>query len=299
MNFARYPWLARDLDEDEEARERLSALRERYVGTGAVVIPEFLAPDALREAAKDARAREGDAFTTDDVHTAYQRSPDLDRFPGRSVYNHEMRTRVASTAYDELHDDSALKSLYRYPILRKLVAKIVGKDRLYLSEDPLGCCSINVFRPGYYHSFHFDEAEFSTTLMLQEAGDPASGLFQYTDPLRQDSDELALDKVAAVIDEYDNACLEGKALTELRRRDDHGEGDESEFLAKPPALHTLDFRPGTLSIFSGSRSLHRVTQVEGDRSRLVAVLTFAPQPGFRNSRRVQEMFWGRSVPVVT
>ena len=65
---------------------------------------------------------------------------------------------------------------------------------------------------------------------------------------------------------------------------------------QPPVLHTLEFEPGTLSIFAGSKSLHRVTKVEGNQSRLVAVLTFASQPGFRNTPKVQKLFWGRSVP---
>ena len=62
----------------------------------------------------------------------------------------------------------------------------------------------------------------------------------------------------------------------------------------PPLLHTLDFAPGTLSIFSGSKSLHRVTRVLGPSARLVAVLTFASEPDFCNSPEVQRMFWGRS-----
>ena len=120
-----------------------------------------------------------------------------------------MRTQVASIAFDELPKSSTLAEVYRNPSLRELVARIVGKREIYLSEDPLGCCSINVFRPGYHHSFHFDESEFSvsvslnyipyylislmkltidlsfkTTLMLQEASKEGTGLFQYTRPLR-------------------------------------------------------------------------------------------------------------------
>ena len=57
---------------------------------------------------------------------------------------------------------------------------------------------------------------------------------------------------------------------------------------------TLQFEPGTLSIFCGSRCLHEVTQVEGERDRLVAVFCFATSPGVRNSAKVQKLFWGRT-----
>ena len=57
---------------------------------------------------------------------------------------------------------------------------------------------------------------------------------------------------------------------------------------------TLQFEPGTLSIFCGSRCLHEVTQVEGEKDRLEAVFCFATSPGVRNSAQVQKLFWGRT-----
>ena len=56
----------------------------------------------------------------------------------------------------------------------------------------------------------------------------------------------------------------------------------------------LDFEAGTLSIFQGSECLHRVTKVQGNRDRLVAVLCYGTKPGIKNSKQVQKMFWGRS-----
>ena len=58
---------------------------------------------------------------------------------------------------------------------------------------------------------------------------------------------------------------------------------------------TLNFEPGTLSIFCGSRCLHEVTRVAGDRGRLVGVFCFATRPGVRNSAQVQKLFWGRTL----
>lgn len=210
-----------------------------------------------------------------------------------------------------LSSESALRQLYQHETLRRLVARIVfssgesnGDDEegpeepvvqqpeLFLSDDPLGACSINVFWPTQHHSFHFDESEFSTTLMLQEDSG-GGGLFQHTYPLRQsditvskqeskhDDDNLALADVAAALKAYDKENGAPAPFVE----DDGRE---------PPPLHTLDFKPGALSIFSGSKSLHRVTRVTGEHPRMVAVLTFSATPGFRNSPEVQKMFWGRS-----
>lgn len=279
MNFERYPWLA-DLT-CQEATLAIRKAREQYKIIGAVTFEYFITEEALSRCVREAREQEDDAFTTDDTHTAHLLPIDSSTFPLDSVRNHEMRTQVASIAFDELPEDSELSALYRHPVLRELVARIVHEqgDTLYLSEDPLGCCSINVFRPQYHHSFHFDESEFSTTLMLQEASVRGTGLFQYTHPLRETPDNLALETVAATLRSYDETTTDTPFC---------------EAFVPPPSLHTLKFMPGTLSIFSGSKSLHRVTKVEGDCSRLVAVLTFASQPGFRNSAKVQKLFWGRS-----
>ncbi|KAL7563245.1 hypothetical protein ACA910_015737 [Epithemia clementina (nom. ined.)] len=252
--------------------------------------------------------------------------------------------------------NSVLAQLYHDPIVLRLVSFVVtGRcrdDDMYLSQDPLGCCSVNVFRPSYHHSFHFDESEFSTTLMLQEANVPNTGLFQYTDPLlrvppRQpqpqpqppedkdddnddknnnnnndnDEDELALSAVAHVIQKYHcsnhqdhgegggdgkngsspSCCSPSPLFLECHNNnnnndddDDDGNNHDIHHQNSYPKLHTLEFAPGTLLIFSGSRSLHRVTRVEGTQSRLVAVWTFARQPNFVNSPAVQQLFWGRT-----
>lgn len=283
MNVERYPWL-QDLD-SPQAVTAIRAARESFLSTGAAIFPEFLTSGALQQAAEDARRQEDGAFTTDDKHTAYLRPPNANLRGTNSVQNFEMRTQVASIAYDELSPDSPLCRVYRDEILRRLIALIVGKEQLFLSDDPLGACSINVFRPGYHHSFHFDESEFSTTLMLQEASNTDTGLFQYTNPLRESSDDLVEEEVANVLTTYDDTATgqEFQFQTGTNKNEKHN-----------IPLHTLDFKPGTLSIFAGSKSLHRVTKVEGKKSRLVAVLTFASAPGFRNSPAVQKLFWGRS-----
>lgn len=126
--------------------------------------------------------------------------------------------------------------------------------------------------------------------MLQESGDPGTGLFQYTKPLRDNPDDLALTSVANAINTYANDVVTKSPLEAAVKETNNDKSPSSS----PPTLQTLDFVPGTLSIFAGSKSLHRVTKVEGKVSRLVVVFTFSSEPGFQNSPAIQNMFWGRS-----
>jgi hypothetical protein len=56
----------------------------------------------------------------------------------------------------------------------------------------------------------------------------------------------------------------------------------------------LDNDPGTLSLFRGHHSMHRVTPVEGDTIRINAVLAYAEEPGRRLNELTQKLFYGRT-----
>ncbi len=97
--------------------------------------------------------------------------------------------------------------------------------------------------------------------MIQEAED--GGFFEYVPHIRRsDGGESA--EIQAILD-----------------------GDESN-------VRRLPFTVGTMSIFAGRVSLHRVTQVLGSQSRFVAVLAFNSKPGVTNSDEVRKLFWGRT-----
>jgi hypothetical protein len=119
---------------------------------------------------------------------------------------------------------------------------------------------INVNRTGEQLGWHFDNAEFAVTLMLQPPR--AGGAFRYLPNVR--TGDVAEDAaVLAVLD-----------------------GDETGLIdLAPPA--------GTLVVFRGRDSLHCVAPVPGPRSRLVGVLSYAREPGQRMDVASQMLFHGR------
>ena len=52
--------------------------------------------------------------------------------------------------------------------------------------------------------------------------------------------------------------------------------------------------PGTLNVFKGKNTVHRVTPVKGDRARIIAVLTYYERPGVRFTEEEQMGFYGRA-----
>ena len=88
------------------------------------------------------------------------------KLPETHVRNMTMQTRVASTAYDEVQ--GPLRRLYEYDGLVEFLRAVLDQP-LYRLADPLGACSVNIFRPGWFHAWHFDETEYTTTLALQQS----------------------------------------------------------------------------------------------------------------------------------
>ena len=268
VNLGRYP--IGDL-RSAEGRALVEKAKSDLETTGCASFPCFLAPGALADAVEEATAAAPSAFATDDTHNAYQLSDTDATLPATHVRNTQMRTRVASTACDELDSSRAIRALYATDELLGLVKAITGRS-VHRLADPLGAASINVFRSGWSHAWHYDESEFTVTLSLVQAAE--GGAFEFTEPLRRSVDDLAYETTAAVIN-------------------DHSEYGVEPAGAACPAVRAAPFAPGTLQIFAGRSSLHRVSKVEGER--LVAVYCFSDVEGFVNSPEVQRMFWGRAV----
>lgn len=267
MNFLKYPWL-RDLG-SKAARSAMQQANVMLKRTGVATFPQFISKDVLEQLKKETIAKSPSAFVTDDVHNAYQLHEKDLAYPDEHVRNRMMRTRVASIAYDNLVPNGELSRFYEDENLAKFIGIVQGQKTCYQSSDPLGACSVNVFSPGWYHAWHFDEAEYTTTLMIQKP--EKGGIFEFTPVLRNSQDDLVFDRVEETIQQS-----EGKNNTNA-------------------TINALEFEEGTLAIFAGRYSLHRVSPVYGDLDRLVAVLTFASEPGYINSPEVQKMFWGRSM----
>ena len=138
---------------------------------------------------------------------------------------------------------------------------MLGKPVLYRSADPLDALEIAVFTHGGELGWHFDNSEFSVTVMYAES--EAGGHFDYYPRLRGEDDE--------------NYPGVRKVLL----------GDQGGVIRLPSA-------PGTLAVFRGRHALHRVTPVSGPRPRINSVLTYGERPGMKLNRLTQELFYGRT-----
>ena len=256
VNRTRYPI---DAPESEAGSALLSACRNEFETGGLCVLPGFILPDALAALADEANGVLEDAYFCDSTHNAYLTDADPD-LPAEDVTQRQEATFVGAVAYDYLPADGLLKQLYLWDPLMNFIGSVLGKKPFFRFADSLGACSINVFVDGGQHGWHFDESEFTITLMLQQPSE--GGFFEYVPGIR------GLDNEKELV----GGVLEGKR-----------EG-----------VMQLPFTPGTLLIFGGRQTIHRVTRVSGVTPRLVPVLCYAEKPDLVNSEQVRKLFWGRA-----
>ena len=234
----------------------LHQLLARY---GVCELPGFVRAEEVAAAAAETKALAPDWFATDEEHNVYFESIPEDAPPG-DPRGMRLRSSKKQIAYDQIPEESVIRRMYEDDATLALVAGVLGFERLYRLDDPLGALGYAYMEPSDTLAWHFDRSEFAVTLMLQTA--ERGGAFEYVPNVRTDTDERP-QLVAAVL-----------------------EGRSDQVIALEP-------QPGTLTLFSGRRSLHRVTPVRGGRMRVNAVLAYSREPGSRLNELTQRMFYGR------
>ena len=170
-------------------------------------------------------------------------------------------TTVNHTLCDDQLQDTFIHRLYEWQPLADFIARVIGLPKLFLMDDPLARANVMEYRPGEALNWHFDRARYTTTLLIQPA--EVGGEFQYCSELRADG-----------APNYDEV---GRVLN----------GETNRIRVNPLSA-------GTLNVFAGKNSLHRVSTVEGEYSRLVAVFSYYERPGVLFSDRERLGFYGRA-----
>lgn len=255
VDLERYP--IADLTSTEGA-DFAARCRQQYESTGLCALHGFIRPAALSRLAAEAERLSDKAYFCKSTHNAYL--TEEEGLEGDDVRSRQEETYVGSVAYDLIPQNAGLRQLYNWDPLRDFIGAVLGKPELHRFADMMGACSINVFKDGGEHGWHFDESEFTVTLMLQPPDQ--GGTFEYVPKIRGLADEQEI--VGRILD-----------------------GDRQGVVELP-------FTPGTLLIFGGNQTIHRVARVSGATKRLVPVLCYAEKPGLANSPEVRKLFWGRT-----
>ena len=245
---------------DPAYRALVQAGQDQLRDQGIAQLSGFLTPAAVRQMLALASQLAAQAWASDQVHTAYFEPADDSAGPDhpRALLQHSAKKAIA---YDQIPAGAPIRRLYESDDLTAFIAAVLDKPALYPSADPLDALEIAIFGDGDELGWHFDNSEFSVTVMYQQP--ETGGHFDYYPRLRDEHDE--------------NYAAVGKVL--------HGSSD---------GVLRLQSSPGTLAVFRGQHALHRVTPVSGPRPRINSVLTYGEHPGMKLAELTQKLFYGRT-----
>ncbi len=255
VNTSRYPV---DSAENPQHQKNLTLTRAQLKRDGCAVIPDFLSPLGLSQLLAEAEERRNLAYFSANTKTNVYFSaddPSLAKDHPRRIFLERTNGFITSDCYD---NNSASRALYNWPALMTFIQDCLGKDRLYIYEDPVSNMIVNVLTPESQFNWHFDTNEFTITMLLKSA--VSGGHFEYVPNLRNANDECYED-VRAVL------CGDPKQVTRL------------------------NLAAGDLQLFLGRFSLHRVTKNTGLSDRLLLIMSFAEKPGMIGSvERTRELY---------
>jgi len=256
IDLERYPL---DLRESRAYADLVLHARAALRHDGMVNLHGFLREAARRDnVATLAPLFDHGAFHHTRSHNIYFRKEVEGLAPDHPALR-EVETANHTLCADQLRETD-LARLYDWPAFVTFLADIMEKPALFPMGDPLARLNVMAYHEGEALNWHFDRAEFTTTLLLQSP--EVGGVFEYARDLRSDRDPN-YEQVADLI--------EGRYPTQI-----------------------AVIEPGTLNIFRGRNTAHRVTPCGGPLPRLVAVLSYFETPDVQFTPAERLGFYGRT-----
>jgi hypothetical protein len=220
----------------------------------------FLRSDIAEKAVAEIRpVMDGSSHTHKRLHNIYFK-PEIPELAPDHPALRKVETISHTVCADQLPGSTVL-AVYEYAPLIRFLAATMDKPALYVMQDPLARANVMSYREGEALNWHFDRSEFTTTLLLQAP--EQGGDFEYRTDLRRD-DDPNYDGVARL--------LEGR----------------------DPQARVLKLKAGTLNVFRGKNTAHRVTTVRGNRDRMIAVFSYYERAGVQFTPEERIGFYGRA-----
>jgi hypothetical protein len=226
---------------------------------GVSILPAFITADATARAVAESEALAPLGHPSDVEGTPYLELP-ADGWPEGHPRVTWAHTRLTAIAYDRFPAGSVLRTLYESDALLAFLSRALGFD-VFRYDDPLGGLNLAAMYDRDRLAWHYDQTDFVVSLAVQESA--AGGDFECV-PRTRTADTERYDDVSAIL-----------------------AGDESRVV-------TIPMTPGTLMLFEGRHTLHRVSDIAGARPRYVGLFGYDRKPGTCSSELLRLIRYGRA-----
>ena len=225
-----------------------------------LILENFLTKDSFYLILNEAKNLEKNAFYCEQKHTILLNN-NIENKNENDPLNKLMTSDKGCVPHDLIDEQSDLNILYNSNNFKNFIKKVLNLNNIFPYVDKLSSINLNYYQKGQQLGWHFDNASFAITLMIQSS--KLGGEFEYITEGR-DSNSNYINK------ELISEIIEGNI--------------------KPKKLHVND---GTLVLFYGRNYLHRVTPVDSESSRILITLNYNEEDNVSLSENARLTFFGR------
>jgi len=261
INFEKYPIQNLNSPITKEVIKKCKSELDQF---SCSTIPNFILPESLKTMNIELEKQVDEVYMSKESINPYLNSkdePSLEKNHPKRIFSNRYNGYLNSDLFDK---DSEMKFLYEQEELLKFVSVCVGVSPIYRWADPLACHAYNVMKPEGILPWHFDSCEFTLSIMIQKP--EKGGIFEYCPYIREPGNE--------------NFEEVKKVLGGDRKR-----------------VRQLKLEPGDLQIFKGRFTLHRVTKIEGNRSRYLCIPAYVLDPWRVNTPEHSRSIYGKVLPI--
>jgi hypothetical protein len=262
IDLERYPI---DDPASERCQSLVSSSRERLEDNGVLTLPGFLLNGTVDNLLAEVNHLKPKGHRMTGEFSAY--SDDMSAVENQALPNkHPGRMYLPAAhrfiAGDLIDESGPIRKIYHHLSFIRFIADVLGLEALHVVADSMGCINYLIYEAGDCNGWHFDTTEFVISIPLQFS--QAGGCYEYMPDLRGPENE----NLAAVSDRMQNP--------------DNSQG-----------VNAINLEVGSLFLFKGKNTLHRVTEIIGSRDRVVTILSFNQKPGHLLSKGSRLAMYGR------
>ena len=241
VDLERYP--IDDLD-GPAGRDLVARCRAELAAVGACDLPGFLERRAIEQIVAEIPRRGVTPHRTETTHNIEFSGGEAE-LADDDPLRLQVRSAKSLIAYDRIPESSPLRAVYESDELTAFVGAALGVEPLFRQSDEIGARNVMLYDSGDELGWHFDNADFVVTLMLQAP--LAGGAFEYV-PTPRTADDRNPRGVAALL-----------------------EGDRT-------GVRTMSPEPGTLALFRGTPSARTASRPSRGAPRASTPCSRTPTP---------------------
>ena len=225
-----------------------------------LILERFLTKKALVELQREARSLHHKAFYCSQSHNVLLTEKNT-QWEDDHPCNIEVISDKGCVPHDLIPPESYLRKIYTAEQFQRFIQSVLTVDKVHPYADRLSSINYNYYQEKQQLGWHFDNASFAITLMIQSS--ESGGGFQFVVNARN------AEKNTVDIPLIKSVLLDQSPVEELQ------------------------IKEGTLILFCGRNTLHRVSPVASQTPRILATLNYNLEKDIELSENARLTFFGR------